>query len=381
MTQVLPPDPLVRAVARLVGLALFAGLLGAGVGVIYRWYARERVPDGIAMLVGLSSVALFLQTTSVLGQFIGGTTGLLSIDAVLFNTTTLLVAGSLSVVGGRSGDRLVTARLPSLRRGGEKGVSRLIRSSGHSITVELPNNIDDIEGYDPVTPDLKQTLTEQTFTFPRGLTVRELRERLVERLRDDYGVGRVDIEVTEDGTIEYLAVGSRVAGLGPTLAPESVAMAIHADPANTASPGDRVQVWTDSPPEQVLTAEIRTTVGDIVTLVIDESQAGTLDSEQSYRLMTLPYSPRPEWEFAGLLRGAEETMGVVTVEAESQLKDQPMSAVDATVVAVRGQDGALETIPPRSRVISEGDTMYLIARPERLRQLENMVASVQIAAQ
>ena len=54
----------------IVGLGLAAGVLGGIIAAVHRWYARTRVPEGLAVLVGLSGVALSLQTTSALGSVI-----------------------------------------------------------------------------------------------------------------------------------------------------------------------------------------------------------------------------------------------------------------------------------------------------------------------
>jgi uncharacterized protein with PhoU and TrkA domain len=150
----------------------------------------------------------------------------------------------------------------------------------------------------------------------------------------------------------------------------TVAVAITADPAHSASPGDRVQVWATDPLKRVLTGEVRATVAEVVTLVVDEDDAAKLAPEASYRLVTLPHEARPEREFTTLLRNADETMGVVHVTAESDLVDTSISDLDVVVVAVRSAAKTLETIPPRARPIAAGETLYAIGRPDALRQLE-----------
>ncbi len=122
--------------------------------------------------------------------------------------------------------------------------------------VRLPEDIDDIIGCDPM-PDESKVTVANGGHFPRRLTKDELRDRLVARLKTDYGVGHVDVELADDGTVDYLAVGSRAAGIGPTLPPSTNAVAIQADPAHAASAGDLVQVWEQAPAKRVLTGELR----------------------------------------------------------------------------------------------------------------------------
>lgn len=377
-TQIPIDQSLLRVLARIAGLVVISGALGAGVGLVHRWYADERVPEGLAVLVGLAGVALSLNTTIALGEVIGGDLDALGIEAALLNVVVFVAAGVVASAGGRAGDRLGTSVLAlSGARAVEQDVSAIVRTVGRVITVELPDDaeaIGDIEGYDPVASDVKAKLAGETLVFPRRLTVEKLRERFVARLRTDYGVGHVDVDLTDDGRIEYLALGSREAGLGPTLPPETAALAVRADPAFAASSGDVVQVWTtggaDGKPERVATAEVRGTAGDVVTLAVDAAETGRFDPEASYRLVTLPVEPRADREFASLLRAAEETLSAVTVAEGSALTATPVGALDVAVVAVRGVDNAVEAIPSRSRGLAPGETVYAVARPDALRRLE-----------
>ncbi|MFC7196712.1 hypothetical protein ACFQL4_22155 [Halosimplex aquaticum] len=117
-------------------------------------------------------------------------------------------------IGDRIGSDLTVA---TGERAVEAEVGRLVQAVGRVITVELPEEVEDVVGYDPVPDQTKDDLAGKTFVFPRRLTVEELRDRLVTRLKADYAVGHVDIELADDGTVEFLAVGSRAAGIGPTL--------------------------------------------------------------------------------------------------------------------------------------------------------------------
>lgn len=363
---------LVSPSAQLLGLALLAAAVAAAVAALYRWYVKARVPVGLAVLGGLAIVAIYLNTSTALGQVMGGARGLLDLDTALVNIAVFAAAAIASYGGNLVGDRI--AREFALTGAGEfdPDVGRLVRAVGRSIVVTLPDEIEDIEGYDPVLDSVKEELAGRTFVFPRGLTVDQLRERLITRLREDHGIGHVGLDVTRDGTVEYLALGSRAAGLGPTLAPGTAATAITADPPNSASAGDTVQVWTtDETSSRLLTAELRATVGDVVTLTTDVAEADRLDPDARYRLVTLPAEARVDRQFASLLRNADETMDVVTVSEGSPIAGAPIGSIDLAVIARRPEGGAIEAIPPRSDVIGVGDTLYAMARPEALRRLQS----------
>lgn len=359
--------------AQLLGLAALAGTLAALVALCYRWVARERVPAALALLVGLSGVAIYLNTTTALGRAIGGDMVATELPVALFNVGAFLAGGIGAAAGGRAGDRFGTeVVLDDGTSDVDEEVGRLVKTVGRVITVAVPEEIDDVVGYDPVPAATKETLAGKTFVFPRNLTVDELHRRLVSRLKTDYGVGTADVELGTDGSVEYLAVGSRAAGIGPTLPPATNAVAIRADPAFSASTGDVVQVWETDPMRRVLTAELRGVAGDVVTVAIDASDTPKLDPRRQYRLVTLPVEDRPEREFASLLRAADETFSTATVEAGSPLHGMPVGALDLAVVAVRpdGEGAAPVALPGDDEILSPGDTVFAIARPEAFRRLE-----------
>lgn len=368
------------SIARVIGFTLLALVVGVSVGALYRWYFRQRVSGGVAVLAGIGSVAIYLNTRTALNQVIADNTAVFELEAVIFNTVAFLTAGLAAAAGGRLGDQAILqfgAFTGAKEFEGE--VSRVVQTMGRRIAVTLPEEVADIDGYDPVPKEAKDELASKTFLFPRRLTVDELRERLVARLKDDYQVGYVDVDLDEDGTVAYLAVGQRVPGIGPTLGPGQAATAITADPPNAASPGDLVQVWrpaTDTEPaKRIATAEVRGIADDVVTLVLDEHEAREI-AGGSYRLITLPAEPRAEREFAGLLRAADETMAAVTIAAGSALVDRTVGELDVTVVAIKPTDGVVEAIPSKRRVVGAGETLYVVARPDRVRRLESEATPV-----
>lgn len=359
----------------LAGLSLLSGLLAAVLGLVHRWYARATVPTGLSVLVGLTGVVLVLNVESALGTLIatnGTPTDVLATEVVLVNTVVLGVCLGTAITGGRVGDRIGESLFALAGSGTvDVDVSGIVQAVGRVITVDLPDEIADLDGYDPVDPAVKTALAGETLVFPRRLTVEELRARLVARLREEYGVGHVDVDVDADGTVTFLGVGSRESGLGPTLPPETCAVAVRADPATAASAGDLVQVFRTGADgaDRVASGELRGTAGDVVTLAVDAADATALTDDERYRLVTLPVEPRSDREFAALLRAAEETMSVVTLAADSELVGNPVGAVDAAVVAVRDADG-VEPIPSRSRVLAADDALYVIATPGVLRRLD-----------
>jgi hypothetical protein len=383
--QVLPDvDPaLLRTAARVLAFALTSFLVAAIVSAAYRWYTRQRVSVGPPFLLGVAVVAIYLNTVGLFGDVLGTSSApLFQLEAVVVNVVSLGVAAVAAPAGRVVGDRLATDVFAVTgARDLDAEVSRIVQSVGRVVSVELPDeeDIGDIDGYDPAAEGTKAELGGQTLLFPRRLNVSDLHDRLVTRIKEDYGVGHVDVELDENGTVTYLAIGSRVAGIGPTLGPGTVAVALKADPPNGAGPGDVVQVWRTGPAERVCTAELRSVADDVVTVAVDEPDAARLDAGTEYRLVMLPADPGVEREFAGLLRAADETMGVVTVDEGSDLVGEPVGSLDVTVVAVRPADEAVSAIPSRTLELGVGDVVYAVARPERIRRLETAGRSSETA--
>jgi len=372
LTDGLPVETAIEVAAVVVVAAAIVAVLAA----VFRWYFRRKVPFGVALLVDATVVTLYLNTRVALGQAITGSTGPLEPLVVAFNLAAFAVAGTLVVPAIRAGDRvgvLVLGATDTRELAGDVG--GFVQSVGRAITVDLPADIGDIEGYDPVSEDVKADLAGKTLVFPRRLTVEQLRERVTARMKDDYDVGYVDVELDAEGTVSYLGLGRRVAGIGPTLPPGTAAVAAHADPPNAASSGDLVQVWSveDGTQNRVATAELRGVHGDAVTLAVDETDAESL-AGGDFRLATLPREPGADRQFAALLRGADETITVVSVAAGSDLDGATVSEASGVVVAVRS-NGSVDSIPDRSRVLATGDTVYAVVRPDGARRLEAAAAA------
>ena len=366
-------DPRAAAIT-LVTFAVLAAMVSASGALVYRWYFRSEIPEGVAVLLGVSIVALYLNTTSLGGLVSTETSELLTVEGVVFNVAALGFAAIVSPGGRYVGDRIgVDVFALSGVKGIEGEMSRFVRAVGRMTPVTLPaaDAIEDVDTYEPVSHEKKAEMADRTLIFARGLTVEQLRERLVDRVKTDYGVGYVDVDVAEDGTLEYFAVGSRVTGLGPTLAPGRVAVALSADPPNNATAGDMVQIWRAGPdPDRVATGELRGVAGDAVTVALDESDAEAFSVEGGYRLVTLPAEPQADREFASLLRNADETMATVTVDDGSGLVGTTVGEVSAVVAAVRPADGSVQPIPRRAYAFAPGDTVFLVGRPDAIRRFE-----------
>lgn len=398
LAQPITAEALIDAIGRILGFSALAAATAATAAFAFRWYSADAVPDGVAILLGISPVALWLNTQTALYQEIIGVSELRDPETALF-TIAAFAASAIAADGGRrAGDYLARDVLSITAPRTVTEVGQLVRSAGRVVAVDLPEEIDDIEGYDPVDDATREALAGQTVLLPRRLSADQLRERLLDRLEYDYGIGHADVGFTDAKTIEYLAVGSRPAGIGPTLAPGSVAVAIRGDPASDASPGDAVRIWRheEGSARRVTDGELRGTAGDVVTVAIDDDDASAFTADGRYRVVTRPGGPSPERELVSLLRAADDTVTTLVVDADSPLEGIPIGSIPVLVLVLERGHGRerererdrgttrngtadrtaresagddLVALPADDTVLEAGDTAYVLGRPDALRRL------------
>lgn len=358
-----------------VGLALLAATVSGGAAFGFRLYTQESIPEGASLILGLGTVGLMLNTRNLLAQFLG--TGVVdvtgtaaAIDVAIF-VVAAFAASAGRLLGDRAGasDRFRRRALSSTIQG------PLGRATRRTVAVTLPSTIDDIDGYDPVAEETKRALEGATLDVPRGPTAEGLKTHVRDRLKREFDVGYVDVDIGADGDVEHLGLGRRPAGLGPTIPSDSVVIAVPCDPAVSASPGDVVQLWrrpddAEDEPERVATGELRAIAGAVATVVVDERVAPAVDPTESHRLVTLPSGARPEREFVGMLRRADETLGVFELPAGSPLVGNPVGAIRPVVIGVRTVDGTIETLPAAARRVEAGEAVIVLGDPAALRQLQ-----------
>lgn len=363
----------IRLLVRLVALPLLSAAVTMAVAFLWRARTKAAFPDGATVLVGVGTVALYLNGRLALVQFLGEEAEPLAFANVVLSVATFVLAAIAAFAGRRLGDETAAAGRFSLGRF-QPDLSPIVRATGRFITVEIPEEIEDIEGYDPVPPETKQALAGLTVDFPRGLSVEELGAQLASRLKEKHNVGYVDVELRADATVKHLALGQRATGLGPTLPPGSAAVVLRADPPLAASPGDQVNVWRPGGPDEegewIGRGELRASREGLATIATQASVARRIGMDETYRLMTLSADVDADREFAAMLRRGDETMSIVELTETSPLVGTPIGQLSLSIVAIETAEGTTETLPTADRAIRAGDRLHAIGRPEQLRQLK-----------
>ncbi|SEW21659.1 hypothetical protein [Natrinema salifodinae] len=178
-------------------LGLLTGIVPAFVagslGFLVRYFTGVTLP-------GFGVVVLALSIASVQGGLLG------LVEPTIAQSPRLLVAVlivlMLALYAHNQGDKL-GAELPrrlsltSLRqRTLSADVVELVGSVGQ-VTVRPTGEIRDMEGYPPLSPELRGALKIGSWRLPADLPLSELESRLEERLRTDHDLTDVDVTIDE----------------------------------------------------------------------------------------------------------------------------------------------------------------------------------------
>lgn len=358
------------ALLYVLGFGLYAGIVATGVAFVYREETLGPVPMGAGVLLGVALPAVWLNIESVVAETLVGSTGILHEATSVYLLGVFFVSAVAAEGGRRVGDHLACEVYDVTRidAGGE--AADLVRSAGHVVAIEVPDPVGDATGYPPVDPAVKTDLAGTEFLFPRRLAADERRERLRTRIEEDYGVGHVEIETDETGAITHLAVGDSRRGIGPSLPPETAAVALRADPSPDASVGDPVEVWAggDGPEGVLASGTLLATAGDVATVVVDAADTGVFDADGTYRLVTRPGEPNDAHDLVSVLRANEETVTAVEVAADDALDGEFAGWLPATVPVIE-RDGEAIPFPLDRETLQPGDTAYVLGTPAEIRDL------------
>ncbi|SDQ19002.1 hypothetical protein [Natronobacterium texcoconense] len=361
------------ALVNVFGFAVLATVASMVVSFAYRRYSTRPVPPGVTALVGLAVVGGWLNVAGIGRSTIIDETSLFHHATAVYFLGAFLT-GVVGAEGGRHvGDHLAREvyGIDSVAAPGT--AASIVRAGRRSIELDLPETITDADGYPPVEESVKRTLAGKPMLFPARLSVDDLESRLVDRLERDYGIGCATADLAPDGTVERLAIGRRRSGLHRTLPPDTAAVAIRSDPPADASVGDPIEVWDDSS-HLVATGMLRATAGDVVTIVVDENDAGAFDCGPGtrYRLVIRPESPTAVPAFVAALRSADETIVSASVRPESELVNEFVGWIPGTVLALVRDDGdEVLPFPDDEETLVAGDDLYVLGPPTAVQNLQS----------
>lgn len=220
--------------------ALVAGVLG----FLFKYFTGVSIP-------GLGVVALALAVAGVNG-------GLLALNDPTIraneNATALLVAIivvlMLALYAHAKGDKL-GASLPrhiSLRDLTQRSLSVDVieRVGGRGqVRVQIAGEVGNMEGYPPLSTELRTEIGDDEWTFPADIPLAELETRLADRLRTDYDLADVAVRLDERARATINAAPP-TGGLSRRVPEGERAVSIAALLPTGVARGDKVRVRTET---------------------------------------------------------------------------------------------------------------------------------------
>jgi len=362
------------AVLSILGFGLLALVAVAPVAFLFRQYTTRQLPAGAGVLFGSAVVSVWLAVDSALTGTLVGDTGLVHYGTGAFLLGTFVVSSVAAESGRRIGDRIGCDVYDITHLDAGTDAVGLLQSARLAVAVDVPTRIGDADGYFAVDEQTKQSLAGRQFLFPRRLDLDELRERFESRIVADFDVDYVDAELSDEGRVTSLNVGSKPSGLGASLPPGTVGVAVQATPLPEAGVGDPVEVWTTGDTEQfVAKAEFRSSDGETTTLLVDEDDIDAIEQNEQYRLVTHPDTADDLAEFIPVIRDVEETMTTVTVEPGGPLEGEFAGWLPVSV-PVLDRGGTPIPFPAQRETLQAGDVAYVIGTPSDIARLDEYEA-------
>ncbi|WP_246998562.1 potassium transporter TrkA [Halosolutus gelatinilyticus] len=266
----LPALPVEILLGLYLGLltGIVPALVAGSLGFLVRYFTGVTLP-------GFGVVVLALSIASVQGGLLG------LVEPSIAQSPRLLVAVlvvlMLALYAHNQGDKL-GAELPrrlsltSLRqRTLSADVVELVGSVGQ-VTVRPTGEIRDMEGYPPLSPDLRTALRTGSWRLPADLPLSELEVRLEERLRTDHDLADVEVSIDERARAT-IAAAPPSGGLSRRIAAGRRAVSIATLVPTGLARGDEVTVRTDSGSIEGTVVSVRTELDE----ERDDALAETID--------------------------------------------------------------------------------------------------------
>lgn len=188
--------------------SLFPAFIAFSIGFGFKYFTNVTVPGlGVVVLGG------------ALAGVSGGLMGLLdpSLAESWTGITAVLVILMACLWAHSQGDKLgaATPRKLTLKSVRENRLSADLAERVDSygqVRIRPDGMVQDIEGYPPLSDDLREQLTTSSWKFPAKLSLAELEEQLEERLITDHELAEVSVHIDSKGRAQIRAAPS-AAGL------------------------------------------------------------------------------------------------------------------------------------------------------------------------
>ncbi|QPV61304.1 TrkA C-terminal domain-containing protein [Halosimplex litoreum] len=396
---------------------IIPGLVAWSLGFVFKYFTGVTIPGfGVVVL----SVALAGVNGGLLA--LADPTITQSANAVTI-TTAILVVLMISLYAHSRGDQM-GATFPkrlSLKQLRERTLAADVRGAlagRDEARVRVVGEVADMEGYPPLSDELRAEIGASEWTFPADLRISELESRLAERLKTEYDLGDAAVTVDERGRASVVAAppfsglskrvpdGKRAVSVN-ALVPTGVA---RSDEVTLITPDAQVRgtvvsaktqrAATGAGPDPEATESVdgadddaddderapqpvrapTTTGGEgRITVAVTRTDADPLLKADRARVVVESRGVRREYELLSLLRRAGRRFGRVTVGAGGPLDGASVGeanvrgAYGVAVMAVRGASGWV-VAPKGSTTLSAGDEVFAVGTRGELDAFREAVA-------
>jgi hypothetical protein len=334
--------------------------------------------------------------------------------------TGILVVTALSLYAHAKGDQLGAnaPRRLSLSKLRERTLSRDVVDlvGGGQVRITVAGDVSDMEGYPPLSDDLRTEISEAEYTFPADLRLSELEERVAERLRTEFDLGDVAVTVDERGRAS-VAAAPPFSGLSKRVPAGKRAVSVDALIPTGLARGDEVTLITtdaqvrgtvvsaktaDPEADKRLTAPTvpdpvpegdtddsstrravrapTTTGGDgRLTAAVTRTDAEPLVRADRARVVVEARGTRLEYELISLLRRSGKRFRRFTIAADSDLAGATLGIANAresygvAILAVRKPTG-WQLVPHGTTALAGGDEVFAVGPPDKLDAFAEVVA-------
>ncbi|WP_255195153.1 potassium channel family protein [Halorarius litoreus] len=399
------PVEVLRGIYLGILTGIIPGLVAWSMGFVFKYFTGVSIP-------GFGVVVMALALAGVNGGLLA-----LTDQTILDSTsgpvivTAIVVVLMISLYSHAKGDAMGAAfprrlSLKSLReRSLSTDVVELVGGRGQ-VRVSVSGEVTDMEGYPPLTPEIRRGIREGDWTFPAELSVGELENRFAERLRTEFDLSDVSVQLDEranatvvaapplSGLSKRVPAGHRAVSVD-TLVPTGMGrsdevelvtaettirgtvLSAESEPSDGPAVTDGGEVTTEEPATQPATT---TTGGDgRVTVAVPRIRAKTLVAADRPRLVVQPRGTRREFELISLLRRAGKRFRKLTLRADSELVGSTLAEAslreshEVAVLAVRRPDGWV--IAPRGQTeLTAGDQLFVVGTTSALDAFAGVVA-------
>jgi len=385
---------------------IIPGLVAWALGFTFKYVTNVSIP-------GFGVVVLALALAGVNGGLmaLADPTIVQSANAVTV-TTAIIVVLMISLYAHSRGDAM-GAQFPkrlSFRELRERTLSADVMGSlagRDEVRIRVVGEVADMEGYPPLSDDLRAEIRDSEWTFPRDLRISELEGRLADRLKTEFDLGDVSVTVDEGGRAAVVAAPP-FSGLSKRVPSGKRAVSVDALLPTGLARNDEVTLIVPDAQVRGTVVSARTDGGDAtpapepkstdggteddedgepipqpvraptttggegrLTVAVTRTDAGPLVRADRARVVVESRGVRREYELVSLLRRAGRRFRRVTVGAGGPLDGATVGVASVrdqygvAVMAVQGASG-WQLAPRGETDLVAGDELFAVGTPDRL---------------